>query len=275
MCAIAVALVGLFAAAGVRAGTPAWHSNVVYVIDQATGEVLTAKNETVAAPIASITKLMTALVVEESVQSLSEIITITNDDVDRLKFSSSRLPVGTKLSREQALHLALMSSENRAAHALGRSYTGGLPMFVLAMNAKAASLGMTQSVFTDPTGLSSDNRSTGRDLAALVNAAHANPLLQSLSISQSYDIGAGKTALRFGTTNGLVANKDWNIQLQKTGFINEAGRCMVMQMRVAGRALIAVFLNAPNTYSRVADAMHVRTLFSNKTQVAKVVRTPS
>lgn len=198
---IAGAVAALFLAAGSCSAAPAaWNSNVVYVIDQVTGEVLTAKNETVASPIASITKLMTALVVQDSAQSLSETITITNDDVDRVKLSSSRLPVGTKLTREQALHLALMSSENRAAHALGRSYTGGLAMFVLAMNAKAASLGMTQSVFTDPTGLSSDNRSTGRNLSALVIAAHANPLLQSLTTSQTYDIGASSSRRRVSST---------------------------------------------------------------------------
>jgi D-alanyl-D-alanine endopeptidase (penicillin-binding protein 7) len=233
-------------------------SSVALVMDQDTHEVLFSKNSQAVLPIASLTKLMTALVVTEAKLPLDETLTVTEDDVDTEKGSRSRLVVGTQLSREKMLHLALMSSENRAAHVLGRTYPGGLDAFVSAMNAKARLLGMSDTRYVEPTGLSSKNQSSARDLATLVNAAHEHQIIRELSTSPEYQVEVGRRELTFRNTNGLVRSPLWDIGLQKTGYISEAGRCLVMQAKMAGRKLIMVFLDSAGKYSRIADAERVR-----------------
>ena len=233
-------------------------SSVALVIDQETNEVLFSKNEQAVLPIASLTKLMTGLVLREAHLPTDEMITISQDDVDTEKGSSSRLRVGTTLSRGELLHLALMSSENRAAHALARSYPGGLPVFVGLMNAKAQLIGMTDTHYVEPTGLSSKNQSSARDLAKLVNVAHGDPILRELTTSPDYQVAVGNRTLQYNNTNRLVKNPSWDIGLQKTGYISEAGRCLVMQTKIAGRKLIMVFLDSAGKLTRIADAERVR-----------------
>ena len=233
-------------------------SSVALVIDQDTSEVLLSKNDHAVLPIASLTKLMTGLIISEAKLPMDEPITITQDDVDTEKGSRSRLSVGTTLTRGEMLHLALMSSENRAAHALGRTYPGGLATFVSLMNAKARMLGMTDTRYVEPTGLSSQNQASARDLATLVKVAHGDPVLRELSTSPSYEVAVGRKTLQYNNTNGLVKNPTWDIGLQKTGYISEAGRCLVMQAEVAGRKLIMVFLDSAGKFSRLGDAERVR-----------------
>lgn len=234
------------------------NSSVALVVDQLTGEVLYSKNDSAVLPIASLTKLMTGLVLADAHLPMDEMITITQDDVDTYKNSSSRLSVGTTASRGELMHLALMSSENRAAHALGRTYPGGLAHFVRLMNAKARDLGMNDTHYVDPTGLMSQNQSSARDLATLVSAAYERPILRDLSTSPSHELDLGNRTLQYNNTNRLIRNPEWNIGLQKTGYISEAGRCMVMQANVAGRALIMVFLDASGRSGRAQDAERVR-----------------
>ena len=233
-------------------------SSVAYVIDQDTNEVLLSKNDQAVLPIASITKLMTGVVISEAKLSMDESITITQDDVDTEKGSSSRLKVGTTLTRGELLHLALMASENRAAHALGRTYPGGLHAFVELMNAKASSLGMRDTRYIEPTGLSSKNQSSAKDLATLVSFAYQDSMLRELSTSPSYQVEVGNHTLNYKTTNRLIKNPNWDIGLQKTGYISEAGQCLVMQAKIAGRKLIMVFLDSAGKLSRIADAERVR-----------------
>ena len=233
-------------------------SSVALVIDQDTREVLFRKNDHAVLPIASLTKLMTGVIVSGAKLPMDEVITVTQDDVDTEKGSRSRLRVGTSLTRGELLHLALMSSENRAAHALGRTYPGGLPTFVSLMNAKAKLLGMNDTSYAEPTGLSSRNQSSAQDLATLVNAAHGDPLLRELTTSPGYQVEVGARTLQYNNTNRLVKNPQWNIGLQKTGFINEAGQCLVMQTKIAGRKLIMVFLDSAGKLSRLGDAERVR-----------------
>jgi D-alanyl-D-alanine endopeptidase (penicillin-binding protein 7) len=233
-------------------------SSVALVIDQDTDEVLFSKNSQAVLPIASITKLMTALVVTEAGQPLDEVLTVSQDDVDTEKRSGSRLAVGTELSRGDMLHLALMSSENRAAHALGRNYAGGLPAFVEAMNRKAQQLGMNDTRYVEPTGLSSSNQSSARDLTLLVKAASGHSIIRELSTTIEAQVAIGKRQMQFHTTNGLVRNPSWDIGLQKTGYISEAGRCLVMQAQMAGRKLIMVLLDSAGKYSRIGDAERIR-----------------
>ncbi len=233
-------------------------SSVALVVDQDTREVLFSKNPQAVLPIASITKLMTALVVNEAQLPLDEVLSISQDDVDLEKGSRSRLSVGTQMSRGDMLHLALMSSENRAAHALGRHYPGGLEAFVAAMNFKAASLGMADTHYVEPTGLSSKNQSTARDLALLVDEAHRHPLLREYSTSREAAVPVGRRMVQFRSTNGLVRSPNWEIGLQKTGYISEAGRCLVMQAHLAGRKLIMVLLDSSGKYSRIGDAERIR-----------------
>lgn len=233
-------------------------SSVAFVLDQDTNEVLLNKNSKAVLPIASITKLMTGLLVSEAHLPMDEMLTITQDDVDTEKGSSSRLAVGTQLSRGELLHLALMSSENRAASALGRNYPGGLSAFVAAMNAKARLLGMSDTRYVEPTGLSSQNQSSARDLAVLVKAAHEVPLLRELSTSPEHQVAIGSRQLQYRTTNRLVLNPSWDIGLQKTGYITEAGQCLVMQAELAGRKLIMVLLDSAGKYSRIGDAERIR-----------------
>ena len=233
-------------------------SSVAYVIDQDTNEVLLSKNDQAILPIASITKLMTGVVLSEAKLSMEESITITQDDVDTEKGSSSRLKVGTTLTRGELLHLSLMASENRAAHAIGRTYPGGLNAFVDLMNAKATSLGMRDTRYIEPTGLSSKNQSSAKDLATLVSFAYQDPILRELSTSPSYQVEVGKHTLNYKTTNRLIKNPNWDIGLQKTGYISEAGQCLVMQAKIAGRKLIMVFLDSAGKLSRITDAERVR-----------------
>ena len=233
-------------------------SGVALVLDQDTDEVLFSKNSQTVLPIASLTKLMTAVIVTEARLPMDEAITITDDDIDTEKGSRSRLRVGTTLPRGDMLHLALMSSENRAAHALGRTYPGGLPLFVAHMNEKANALGMHDTHYVEPTGLSSRNQSSARDLATLVKVAHRVPIIRELSTSPEYMVEVGNRPVQFRNTNGLVKSPEWDIGLQKTGYISEAGRCLVMQAKMAGRHLIMVFLDSAGKYSRIGDAERVR-----------------
>jgi D-alanyl-D-alanine endopeptidase (penicillin-binding protein 7) len=233
-------------------------SNVALVLDQSTSEVLFEKNANVALPIASITKLMTGLVVVQAHQDMDETVTVTDADVDRHKFTSSRLRVGARMSRGDLLHIALMSSENRAAAALGRNYPGGISAFVEAMNDKARELGMTDTHYVDSSGLSSSNVSSARDLAKLVAVAHQEPLLRLYTTDPGSVVAASGRPMRFNNTNYLVSQPDWNIGLQKTGFINEAGRCLVMQAMIQGRNVVMVFLDSKGKMSRTADAGRMR-----------------
>ena len=233
-------------------------SSVALVIDQDTDEVLFSKNASAVLPIASITKLMTALVVTEAKLPLDEVLTVTSEDAAVRAGSSRQLRAGARLTRGEMLHLALMASENRAAYLLGRTYPGGLPSFVDAMNAKAQLLGMHDTRYVEPTGLSSDNRSSAEDLARLVNAASKHPLLRELSTSPEAVVPVGRQQVQFRNTNGLVHNPEWDIGLQKTGYIAAAGRCVVMQTQMAGRKLIMVLLDSAGRYSRLGDAERLR-----------------
>jgi D-alanyl-D-alanine endopeptidase (penicillin-binding protein 7) len=233
-------------------------SNVALVVDQESATVLFAKNSTAVLPIASLTKLMTALVVMEAGQDLDELLTVTTDDIDRIKGTGSRLHIGARLSRDEMLHIALMSSENRAASALGRHYPGGLSAFVAAMNRKAAELGMTDSHFVEPTGLSSENVSSARDLVKLVMAAYDYPLVREYSTGNEAAVLPGRRTLKYRNSNRLVGNPDWEIGLQKTGYISEAGRCLVMQTVIDGRPVVMVFLDSKGKLSRLGDASRIR-----------------
>jgi D-alanyl-D-alanine endopeptidase (penicillin-binding protein 7) len=233
-------------------------SSVALVLDQSNSQVLFEKNASVALPIASITKLMTGLVVVQAQQDMHEILSVTDDDVDHEKHTSSRLRVGARMSRGDLLHIALMSSENRAASALGRNYPGGIAAFVAAMNAKAKQLGMNDTHYVDSSGLSSRNVASARDLAKLAMVAHSEPLLREYSTDPKYEVDAGGRIMHYSNTNYLVASPDWEIGLQKTGFINEAGRCLVMQAMIQGRAVIMVFLDSKGKQSRTADAGRMR-----------------
>lgn len=239
-------------------GKPEVKSGSALVIDESNSSILYSRNADVALPIASITKLMTALVVLEGKQPLDELIEITKDDRDRQKGSGSRLTVGTKLSRGDLLHLALMSSENRAAHAVGRNYPGGLKALLRAMNAKAKALGMTRAHFVDPTGLSSGNVASPADLSRLVIAAANHPTIREYSTNRHFAVAVGKRMLEFRNTNTLVSNPDWDIVVQKTGYINEAGRCLVMQTIIEDRPVVIILLNSFGKYTRVADARRIR-----------------
>ncbi len=235
-------------------------SGVALLIDRDSNEVLLSKNPGAVLPIASITKLMTALVVIESGLSLDEGLSIDQADVDETGNSRSRLSPGTGLSRGEMLRLALMSSENRAAHALSRHYPGGSGAFVTAMNRKAQALGMHDTRFVEATGLSADNRSSAMDLAHLLTAASAHDVIREFSTSKESVVTVGMTdkATQFRSTNGLIGNPDWDISLQKTGYIAAAGRCLVMQASLAGRRLTMVLLDSAGKYSRFGDAERIR-----------------
>jgi D-alanyl-D-alanine endopeptidase (penicillin-binding protein 7) len=243
-------------------------SNVAFVMDQASSQVLFEKNANVALPIASVTKLMTAMVVVESNQNMNEVLEVTDDDVDREKFSTSRLRVGSKLTRDDMLHIALMASENRAASALGRNYPGGLPAFVAAMNAKAKALGMHDTHYNDSTGLSKTNVASAADLAKLVVAAYQHPIIRKYSTDTKYFVEPNShSTMQYGSSNPrLTLNKDWDIGLQKTGYINEAGHCLVLQTRIDGRPVVMVFLDSKGKYSHVADATRMRQWLASHTQ---------
>ena len=233
-------------------------SNVALVMDQTTNEVLFEKNANIPLPIASITKLMTSLVVVEAGQDLDELLTVTEEDLDREKFTHSRLKVGAQLTRANMLHIALMSSENRAAAALGRNYPGGIRAFVAAMNARARELGMDSSQFSDSTGLNSSNVSSARDLAKLVVAAYQHSLIRQYSTDSRYAVDPGGRMLEYRNSNGLIESSDWEIGLQKTGYISEAGRCLVMQVHVSGQPFVMIFLDSKSKQARLADASRIR-----------------
>jgi D-alanyl-D-alanine endopeptidase (penicillin-binding protein 7) len=234
----------------------------VMVVNQGTGELLYAKNPHMPAPIASITKLMTAMVVLDAGLPLQEEITITSEDVDRLKGTGSRLSLGATLTREELLHLALIASENRAAAALSRAYPGGREAFIEAMNRKATQLGMHHTRFVDGTGLSSDNRSTAADLVKLVDAAYRYPLIRKISTTGSYDLTLPVSKrvrhLAFNNTNLLTRKGDWEIGVSKTGYISEAGHCLVMQASIAEQKVIIVLLDSWGKLSRIGDANRIR-----------------
>ncbi len=253
----------LLALAAVAAGAkpvlfPKLKSSSVLVLDQSDSSVLYSRRADVAAPIASITKLMTSLVVLDARQPLDQPITITEAETDLPRGGVSRLTVGTVLTRGDLMHLALMSSENRAAHALGVNYPGGVPALVRAMNSKAALLGMTSAHFVDPTGLSSDNVASPEDLAKLVLAASRNPHIREYSTDPSYVVRVRRHLVEFHNTDNLVRNPDWNIIVQKTGYISEAGKCLVMEAVIQGRNVIIVLLDSAGRLTRVADAKRVK-----------------
>lgn len=231
-------------------------SSVAMVVNQDTKEVYFEKNPSVSLPIASITKLMTAMVVLDSKMPLDETLVINSEDVQ--SYRSSRLAGGTVLTREEALLLALMSSENRAAYTLGRNYPGGVPSFVAAMNRKAKELGMDHSHFADPTGLLSENVATAEDLTRLLSSAYEYKTIREFSTWPDLTMVIAKRPQKFLNTNRLVRSGDMNIGLQKTGFINAAGKCLVMQARVNNTPLLLVFLDSVGTQSRFADAVRVR-----------------
>jgi serine-type D-Ala-D-Ala endopeptidase (penicillin-binding protein 7) len=258
-----IVFAGLFAISGsfATAQGPNLLSAAVLILDARSGESIYAKNATTVTPIASITKLMTAMVVLDADLFLDEKLEVSIDDLDYLKASRSRLSMGTVLTRREMLQLALMSSENRAASALGRYYPGGLIATVKAMNAKAVTLGMTNTRFVDTTGLSPENVSTARELAMMITAAQRYPLIAQYStqVDQYVDVGGNGQTLHFNNSNALVKSEGWDISVQKTGFIREAGRCVVMLTKIAQRPVVMVLLDSVGKYSRLGDAQRVKT----------------
>jgi serine-type D-Ala-D-Ala endopeptidase (penicillin-binding protein 7) len=241
-------------------GSPLLDSSSALVMNANSGRMLFGKNAARRTPIASITKLMTAMVVLDAHLSMEQPITISDNDVDRVKKSSSRLEVGTTLSRYDTMWLALMSSENRAAHSLARTYPGGTGAFVKAMNRKARSLGMNHSIFYDPTGLNKDNTSTAADLALMVQAAYRYPQIRQFTTSTEHDIiSASGRQLHYQNSNALVREGVWEIELSKTGYIKEAGRCLVMVAEVQSKPMVMVFLDAGATSGRISDARNLKT----------------
>lgn len=234
------------------------YSASALVIDQNTGQAMLEKQPDLVVPIASISKLMTAMVVLDAKLDLQEVVTIGDADVDGLKGTRSRLPVGTTMTREAAMLLALMSSENRAAHSLGRHYPGGLAAFVQAMNKKAQALGMYNSRFEEPTGLSSNNVSTAHDLARMVAAAARYPEIRQYSTTAEAKVELNGRIRDFHNTNALVRNDNWEIGVSKTGYISEAGRCLVMQARVADKPVVIVLLDSNGKMTRVGDANRIK-----------------
>jgi len=246
-------------AAALRETRPlAVQSGSALVIEQGGGDLLFQKNASAIAPIASITKLMTAMVVLDSEPNLQAAISIADDDVDLLRGSRSRLHVGAVMTRETALLLALMSSENRAANALARSYPGGMPAFLAAMNIKAQALGMADTHFEDPTGLTSNNVSTAHDLARMVAAAHRYPLIRQWSTTPEAIVEVNGRELAFHNTNPLVKSAAWDVGLSKTGYIHEAGKCLVMQARLADKPVVIVLLDSVGKLTRVGDANRIK-----------------
>jgi D-alanyl-D-alanine endopeptidase (penicillin-binding protein 7) len=237
---------------------PALRSSAALVLDATGSSVLYSRHSDVAMPIASITKLMTSLVVMEAGQPLDETIEITTEDMAHGRGAFSRLTPGTTLTRGDLMHLALMASENRAAHALGRTYPGGLEACVAAMNAKARELGMTTSRFVEPTGLSDENVASAEDLSKLVMAAAKVPAIRDYSTDTSYDVRVGRRRVTYRSTDSLTSKADWDIVVQKTGYIAEAGRCLVMQTIIDARTVVIVLLNSYGKRSRVADARRIR-----------------
>ena len=236
----------------------ALRSAAAIIQDQETGEMLYGKNTNTVTPIASITKLMTAMVVLDAAPDLNETVTISSEDMDSLRGTHSRLKPGASLTRDELLRVALMASENRAAAALGRTYPGGFDAFLRAMNHKAQMLGMNDSRFGDATGLSSANVSSAEDLAKLVRAAHQYELIRSYTTLTGHEVHVAGRPLAYRNTNRLVSNESWNIGLSKTGFTNDAGRCLVLQAKLAERKVIIVLLDSWGKLSRIGDANRIR-----------------
>ena len=245
--------------AAARSPTPHVKSASALVLDLDQDRVLYAKNTNAVVPIASITKLMTAIVVLDAKLLLDDLVVVTREDVDKVKNTTSRLQVGAMLTRRDLLRLALMASENRAAAALSRAYPGGRDAFVAAMNRKAAILGMWQSEFVDATGLSSHNLSTAEDLGRLVRAAYSYPLIREFSTESQHTVTLfSGQRLQYANTNRLVKNPQWEIGLSKTGYISEAGRCLVLQAVITSRPVIIVLLDSWGTLTRIGDANRIR-----------------
>lgn len=253
-----VLLAGRMLLAGIPGPVPALKSASALVLDQRTGEALLAKHAEAVVPIASLTKLMTALVVLEARQDLNARLRVEPEDVDQIRHSRSHLPVGTTLTRRELLELALLASENRAAHAVGRNYPGGMAACVAAMNAKARSMGLQQSRFMDTSGLHGGNMASAWDLAKILDAASKVPEIRHATTLEELEVADGRWRRTFPNTNALVRGGSWDIGVSKTGFIDEAGPCLAMQAQVAGRPLLMVFLDAPGRYSRLGDATRVR-----------------
>ncbi len=241
------------------AGLPNLKSSIALVVDLVDGHAIFGKNVEHVSPIASITKLMTAMVALDADLPLEETIVIDHADVDQLKHTGSRLNVGIGLSRADMLRLALMSSENRAAASLSRAYPGGREAFIAAMNRKAIELGMYNSRFVDPTGLSSENVSTAQDLAKMVKTAYEYPLIREFTTTSSHEVSTTRgRSLQFRNSNGLVKSPDWDIGLSKTGYISEAGRCLVMQAKIAARPVVIVLLDSLGKNTRMGDANRIK-----------------
>lgn len=261
--AVAAFLFGLASIAGASStakapAKPELKSASALIVDGENGQVLFERDAAHVAPIASITKLMTALVVLDGQQPLDEKIEITKADVWKGKGAFSRLPVGAKLTREELLKLALTASENRAARVLGRNYPGGMSAFVKTMNVKARALGMSKTRFDDPSGLSNNNVSNARDLAKLVSAASRDSRIREFSTLHTIEVRAGKSLLTYRNTNLLIGKQDWDINVQKTGFTNDAGECLVMEAMIGERPVVMVLLNSFGKLTRTADARRVR-----------------
>jgi len=239
-------------------GGPGLRSTAALVLDETHSSVLYSRHADVPMPIASITKLMTVIIVTEAGQPLDERLQITEEDCSLGKGASSRLRVGTVLTRRDLIHLALMASENRAAHALGRNYPGGVDAFAAAMNEKAHALGMRNSHFVEPTGLDSDNVASPEDLSKLVLAASENPIIRDYSTDSRYAVRVGRRLVEFRNTDALVWNPSWNIVVQKTGYISEAGRCLVMKALIDDRSIVIVLLNGYGKNTRIADARRIK-----------------
>ena len=276
-------------------GDPDLRSGMALILDEKTGQIIYAKNAEMRTPIASITKLMTAMVTLDARLMLDEKITLTDEDIDRVKGTHSRLKIGSQLTRRELLHLALMSSENRAAAALARTYPGGVNAFVSAMNSKALRLGMASTRFADSTGLRSQNQSTAEDLGRMVRAAHTYPIINELTTATSYDLQmpiykraralvqkklASRTRttvartlsfhnVAFRNTNKLVSDKDWQIGVSKTGYISEAGHCLVMQATIANQQLIIVLLDSDGKYARIGDAVRIKRWLESSAKPSK------
>jgi D-alanyl-D-alanine endopeptidase (penicillin-binding protein 7) len=264
---------GLLSARGLQGlPGPMLRSVSALVEDQRTGELLLDKHSDEAMPIASITKLITAMVVLDANPDLDAPVTVLEEDKDTIRHSRSRLPVGTTLTRGEALLLALMASENRAAHALGRTYPGGLGPFVAAMNAKASALGLASARFEDPAGLSSGNVASARDLARIVDAADRYPQIRTCTTTEEAIIQGRRHPIQFHNTNRLLHSTRWRIGLSKTGFIDEAGQCLVMQAEMAQRPVVIVLLDSEGKGSRFGDANRIRQWMEGPDPVVRLAR---
>jgi D-alanyl-D-alanine carboxypeptidase/D-alanyl-D-alanine endopeptidase (penicillin-binding protein 7) len=267
-------VLGLAVAGVAHAGTPSftWHARHMMVVDETTGEVLLSKDEQDSVPMASLTKLLTAMVVLDAGQDLNEPITIGTEDLDTLKHTHSGVPVGTTLPRAELLELALLASDNHAASSLARHYPGGLTCFLAAVQLKAAALELAGTRVVEPTGLSPDNRSSASDLAVVLRAAAAYPAIVAATTQARGQVLINGRPYRALNTNRLVGRPGWDILLSKTGFTNEAGRCLVMRLRAAGRTVLLVLLNARAGAGRTLDAMNVTRWLQGQTPLTMLPR---